>query len=153
MKGIWIASIMLLASTQCLAMEKIYHDLLKTEVGEKKSAVIKKVMDLSEADAAIFDEIYKEYDKELERLNTSRGVLIQEYLAIYETMSQEMAEVMTQQFLEMEEKELEIKQKCLKKMEEKLSFRTAADFYHLDTKLNLMIHLQVSSKLPLTHRR
>ena len=53
-----------------------------------------------------------------------------------------------QQFLDLETKELKIKQKYLKKIEEDLTPVLATRFYHVETKLNLMINLQVATRLP-----
>ena len=148
MKPLLVGLLLMFATSEGLAMDKIYHTMLDADLAANRQAVMIKVLNLSEGDAAIFSPIYTEYQGELSRLNDRRMILFQEYTAIQRGMSPELAEVMMTQFLELDGKELEIRQKCLDKLEEKMTPNFASMFYHVDTKLNLMINLQMATKLP-----
>jgi len=152
MKRLLVLSVLLLVSSEVLAMDKVYHDLLDADVRAKKAAVVVKLLKLSDADTAIFNPIFQEYQRELDRVSDTRAILIQEYAVVSPTMSLEMAELMLDQFFELEEKELEIRQKHMEKLGEKLGPVVAVNFYHLDTKLNLFVNLQTASKLPLVRK-
>ena len=121
MKTLLAGLLLMCLASEGLAMDKVYHTMLDADLASNKEAVIIKVLNLSDADAVIFSPIYREYQGELARLNDRRLILIQEFVAIQSVMSQEMAEVMVDQFLELEEKELEIRQKCMDKLEDKMT--------------------------------
>jgi hypothetical protein len=153
MKRLLILSVLLFAgSTESAAMDKVYHDLMDADLKAKRGAVIVKLLKLSDADAAIFGPIYDEYQQELDRLSDSRKILTQEYLVVNTTMSMEIAGSMIDQFFDLEAKELEIRQKYLDRLEQELTPLFAARFYNLDTKLNLIVDLQMASKLPLIEK-
>lgn len=150
MKSLLVGLLLMVVASEGLAMDEVYHTMLDANLAPNREEIIIKVLNMSDGDVAIFSSIYREYQEELGRINDRRLVLIQEFAAIQVAMSQEMAEVMMEQFLELEEKEFEIRQKCLDRIEEKMSPNFAAMFYHVDTKLNLMINLQMATKLPFT---
>ena len=150
MKSLLAGLFLMLMASDGIAMDKVYHTMLDADLARNREEVIIKVLNISDSDIAIFSPIYREYQEELSRLNDRRSILFQEFAAIQTAMSQEMAEVMTEQFLELEEKEFQLRQKCLKKIEEEMSPAFASMFYHVDTKLNLMVNLQLATKLPFT---
>lgn len=131
------------------AIEDTYFKLLKMDLKAGRGQVLAKTMDLSPAQAEIFWPIQKQYQEEMDRLDTYRRELIQEFAAVGSAMSEEIAGAMVQQFLDLEEKELEIRAKCIEKLGEELSPSLAADFYRIDTQINLMIQLQTTSRLRL----
>lgn len=137
-------------ASEGLAMDEVYHNMLDADITRNREEVIIKVLKLSDGDIAIFSPIYREYQEELARLNDRREILFQEFAAIQAALSHEMAEVMTEQFLELEEKEFQLRQRCLEKIEKEMSPAFASMFYHVDTKLNLMVNLQMATKLPFT---
>jgi len=153
MKSLLAGLLLMVVASEGLAMDKVYHTMLDADLTRNREEVIIKVLNISDGDIAIFSPIYREYQEELARLNDRRLILIQEFAAIQGAMSQEMAEVMMEQFLELEEKEFEIREKCLLKLEEKMTPHFASVFYHVDTKLNLMVNLQLATKLPFTVRQ
>ena len=150
MKSLLAGLLLMFFASEGLAMDQVYHSMLDADLAANKKAVIIKVLNLSDGDVDIFSPIYEEYQGELGRINDRRSILIQEYSAIQSAMSPEMAEVMMEQFLELDEKEIEVRQKCLEKLEEEMTPNFATVFYHVDTKLNLMINPQLATKLPFT---
>jgi hypothetical protein len=150
MKSLIAGLLLMIVASDGLAMDKVYHTMLDANLSPNREEVIIEVLKLSDGDIAIFSPIYREYQEELGRINDRRLILTQEFAAIQVGMSHEMAEVMIEQFLELEEKEFEVRQKCLERIEDKLSPHFAAVFYHVDTKLNLMVNLQMATKLPFT---
>lgn len=153
MKPLLVGLLLMFVTSEGLAMDKVYHTMLDADLAANKQEVMTKVLNLSEEDAAIFSPIYKEYQGELGRLNDRRAILFQEYAVIRVAMSPVLAEVMMEQFLELDKMELKVRQKCLNKLEEKMSPNFASTFYHVDTKLNLMINLQMATKLPFMTRK
>jgi len=140
--------LILAAVPRAEAADRIYHDLLDADVAAKKTAVMQKVLPLSGEDAAAFQKILTDYEEERGRLATHRNELVQEYAAVDATMSDEIAEVMVKQFLELETKEIDLKKRTVQKVQEKLSARAAAKFYLADTKLDLIAYLQILARLP-----
>lgn len=130
------------------AMERIYHDLLDADVAAKKTTVMQKVLPLTGEDATEFQKILSEYEEERGRLQGLRNELVQEYAAVGPSMSDDISEAMMKQFMDLDAKEMALKQKTLDKIVLKLGGRAAAQFYLADTKLDLIAYLQILARLP-----
>lgn len=148
MKRLLPVLLILAAVPRAEAADRIYHDLLDADVASKKTAVMERVLPLTGEDAAAFTGILAEYEKERVRLADLRNELVQEYAAVEATMSEQVAEVMVKQFLDLESKEMDLKKRTLRKVQEKLSARAASKFYLADTKLDLIAYLQILARLP-----
>lgn len=131
------------------AIENTYVKLLQSDLKTNRGDLLVRALNLSPEQAEVFRPIQEDYQKEMNRIDTYRRELIQEYAAVGSGMSEQIAGAMVQQFLDLEEKELKVRTKVIEKMEEKLSPKLAADFYRIDTQLNLMIQLQTTSRLRL----
>jgi hypothetical protein len=132
------------------ALDQAYFTLLDSDMGKMKRTLITANLKLGAEEGALFWPVYEEYERDLARINQSRRELLQEYKAVAGALSDEIAGAMVLQFLDLEEKETELKRKYYKKVEEKVSPRVAARLFPVDNQINLMLHLELAaSKLPI----
>jgi hypothetical protein len=148
MRRVLAVLVLLTVASRAEATDRIYHDLLDADVEAKRAVVMQKVLPLTGENAVEFQKILKDYQEERGRLNTLRNELVQEYAAVDATMSDQIGEAMVKQYLDLEEKELEIRRKAIEAIQQKLGGRAASQFYLADTKLDLLAYVQILARLP-----
>src|SRR6516164_7285660 len=124
-----------------------YVELLKTDANAKREAVITYILQLSDADAKVFEPIYREYDKELAKLNAAQAQALQEYAKDYQNITDKQADELVSKSLEVEAQRVELKKKYFEKMKSALSAGTAATFFEVENQLQDIVDLQASSVL------
>lgn len=125
-----------------------YVELLKTDANAKREAVVTYILQLSDADAKVFEPIYREYDKELAKLNAAQAQALQEYAKAYQNITDKQADELVSKSLEVEAQRVQLKKKYFEKMKSALSAGTAATFFEVENQLQDIVDLQASSVLP-----
>jgi hypothetical protein len=127
---------------------RAYTELLRADVKAKRVAIITQIMQFSDADAATFWPLFRDYDHELSKLGDTRIQLISDYIKNYDDISNEKAnELMTGAFA-MEAQRAELKKKHFDIMSKALSARTAARFFQVENQMQHVVDLQISANLP-----
>lgn len=106
-------------------------------------------MNLSDADAKIFWEIYDQFEAELVPLREKGINTLKAYGEQYEKMTDEQAETIMKTSLANEAKRAKIRKKYYNKMAKELGAKTASRFLQLDTVVSLMLKLSIYDELPL----
>jgi len=127
---------------------KAYVLLLSSDVDSKREAIVKEIMQLSDADAAKFWPVYKEYDAERAKLDSAEAALIQEYATAYQTISNEKAEEILNKSFKIDAQRVELKKKYFGKVKSATSAATAAKFIEVENQLEDVAGLQAASVLP-----
>ena len=127
---------------------KAYVLLLSSDVDSKREAIVKVILQLSEADAAKFWPIYKEYDAERAKLDSAEAALIQEYATSYQSISNEKAEELLTKSFKIDAQRVELKKKYFGKVKSATSATTAAKFIEVENQLQDVAGLQAASVLP-----
>jgi hypothetical protein len=113
-----------------------------------REAIVKVILQLSEADAAKFWPIYKEYDAERAKLDKAEAELIQDYAKAYETISNEKAEELLNKSFKIDAQRVELAKKYFNKVKAATSATTAAKFIEVEKQLEDVAGLQAASVLP-----
>jgi len=127
---------------------KAYVLLLNSDVDSNREAIVKVILQLSEADAAKFWPIYKEYDAERAKLDSAEAALIQEYASAYQTISNDKAEELLTKSFKIDAQRVELKKKYFNKVKSATSAATAAKFIEVENQLEDVAGLQAASVLP-----
>ena len=130
-----------------------YAELLRSDVRAQKVAIITEVMGFTEAEGAAFWPIYREYDAEMAKLGDQRVALISEYARHYSQMTDELAEKLALQALDLEGRRAAARRKCHERVKAALSPRTAMRFLQVEHQLQLLIDLQIAASLPVARNR
>jgi hypothetical protein len=138
------------AAGGALAIDKAYLTLLNSDMEKMKRTIIVANLKLDPSQGDRFWPLYEDYQETLGRLNQSRREVFQEYKAVAASMSDEIAGAMLTQFLDLERKEIDVKKKFYKDVEEKVSPLVAARLFQVDNQINLMLNLELAaSKFPI----
>ena len=126
-----------------------YAELLRSDVRAQKVAIITQVMEFTEGEDAAFWPIYREYDAELAKLGDERVALIAEYARNYDKMTDQLADKLATQALDLEARRQAVKAKYYERVKKALSPKTALRFLQVEQQLLLLIDLQISASLPI----
>jgi len=127
---------------------KAYVLLLSSDVDSKREAIVKEILQLSEADGAKFWPIYKEYDAERAKIDSAQAATILEYAKAYQTITNEKADELLTKSFKLDAQRVELNKKYFGKVKSATSAATAAKFIEVVNQLEDVAGLQAASVLP-----
>jgi len=123
--------------------------LLRHDVQAAKMDVITKTMQFTDAEAAAFWPLYRDYANEEHQIGDTTYRIIKDYAANYDQMTDAKAGELTRKALDVERSKYELASKYLPRFEKVLSPKRAAKFFQVERRLDLMIDLELSGAIPL----
>jgi len=97
----------------------------------------------------VFWPVYREYDLEFSKLGDEKLAIIQDYARSYLDITDERADQLAQRVLELDEKRQELRKKYYEKFKTALSPILAARFTQVENQIEMVIDLQIASRLPI----
>jgi len=129
--------------------DEAYIELLRSNLRADKVTVMTVAMNLPDAQAQIFNPIYREYMDELAKINDERVNVIKEYAAAYPNVTDEQAKSWMDTLFSVNDKRAKLLQKTYGRVSKELSPSIAAKFVQVENQINLLIDLQIASQIPL----
>jgi len=129
-----------------------YVELLRSDIKFQKKFIVSQTMNFSEPDGSVFWPIYKEYEKELDKLGDKRLANINDFAENYKKMTDQKADEIIIQAFNYQEERLELKRKIYNQIKEKLNPSTAAKFIQLEHHIQLIVDLKINAELPLIEK-
>jgi hypothetical protein len=129
---------------------RAYTELLRSDLRTQKVALITQMMKFTEAEDAAFWPIYREYERELARLNDERLQAFETYVKVYDKLTPETADSLMVKVLDLDARRTALKQKYFAKLKTALSPLTAAKVLQVENQIELLVDLQVAASLPVT---
>jgi len=120
--------------------------VMKDPVGGRRE-VVSETLALTPEQGTTFWPIYEDYLLELAHLGDARRQVKQEYQAVLTGMSDDMADAMLLQFLELEESEVELRTRYFRKFQKELNAGLAVRLFQIDQQINLLVRFQTASRL------
>jgi hypothetical protein len=122
--------------------------LMRLDLRSNRKKVIAANMKLAPDEGRLFWPTFEEYVKQLVQINNAKYDLIKEYLQ-NENMTDEQANTLPKRWEEVDESVVQLRLKYIPIFRKVLSAKSAAMFFQLDRRVQMMIDLQVLSSLPL----
>jgi hypothetical protein len=134
-----------------LAQEKPSDDMqtLIKEIKADKKLLIGENMQLTEAEAKKFWPIYDRYQDELFILRTRSLKLIEDYAKNYESMTNDMAKKLLDEYLAIERLREKVREAYLPKFRKVLPEVKVARYYQIENKINAVVNYQLAEQIPL----
>ena len=126
-----------------------YIELLRQDIRTAKVAVITEFLPLTEAQAAEFWPIYREYELDRAKLVDQWLEMLRDYGEHYEEMTDSKAKELFANVVRNNKKRLQLKQDYYRKMDRKLPSTLVTRFFQIDNQIAMLIDLQVASEVPL----
>jgi hypothetical protein len=123
--------------------------LLRKDVRAQKQKIMGEAMGLDDAQSKKFWPIYKEYDRELAKLNDVRLGNITAYAQNYNNMTDNKADEIVNGAIAYRKKRIDLLASTYDKVRAALGAPLAARFAQVEDTLNTLIDLQIQSNLPL----
>lgn len=123
--------------------------LLRKDVRAEKQKIMGAAMGLDEAQSKKFWPIYKDYDRELAKLNDVRLGNITAYAQNYNNMTDNKADEIVNGAIAYRKKRIDLLANTYDKVRSALGAPLAARFAQVEDTLNTLIDLQIQSNLPL----
>ena len=129
--------------------EAEYIQLLKKDVQAEARSIIEDNLELTEEQAKEFWPLYDEYEAIRVLLFNERINLYAEYLLDYLALSDETAADLIGKFYAFDQKKLDTQKEFTQKFMEVLPAKVVGKFLQLSHRIELMVELQKTSRIPL----
>ena len=146
-----IAVVLAVVAVPAVAQDQGADDmqLVRDQIRADKKLFIAEHMHFTESEAKAFWPIYDAYEKELRRLNDGTIKLITEYARQYQTMSDETAKKLMDDYLTTEAERLKLRQDYLSRFRKVLREKQVARYYQLENKIQAAVNYELAAQIPL----
>jgi hypothetical protein len=124
---------------------EVARSALKTD----RQAVVVATMDLTDAEGKDFWPLYREYRNEMDKVNDGLMKLVLEYAKLYPSVPDDRAKQMLKDYTGFQQEQVDKRVAYLKKFTKVLPPAKALRFAQVETRLDLLIQLQLAAKVPL----
>ncbi len=123
--------------------------LTRASIQLRRQAIVTSVMDLTPKEAEAFWPLYREYRMEMAKVGDRVSKLLVDYTGQYDTLTDEQAKKIMNEWLSIEKAKMNVKGKYVSKFQKILPARKVMRFFQADNKLDAVINAQLASVVPL----
>ena len=124
-------------------------EMLREDLRAQRKQITAQNMTLTADEATKFWPIFDQYRQEAKRLNDDRWALIKDYAANYQSMTDAQAQDYITRSNAFDQQLLELRMKYVPVFEKVISPRKAALWYQIDRRIDLLINVQLSGRIPM----
>jgi hypothetical protein len=125
-------------------------ELTRAEIQKTRQAIIAKTINLTEEEGLAFWPAYRDYRVDMARLGDRAVRLIKEFVASDATLTDEQANRMLDELLDIKAKEVAVRQKHVKAFRKLLPPAKVTRFFQLENKLDAAVNFELAQAIPLT---
>ena len=125
--------------------------LTRAVIKERRQAIVAMNMQLSEPEAGGFWPVYRNYRNEAALLGDRFIAIITDYAKVYENLSEAQAARLTDDFLKLQEDQLQLKMKYVKRFRKVLPEKQVARFFQIENKLDAIVNYDLADTIPMLH--
>ena len=146
-----LAAVLALGSLPAMAQDKPADNmqLVREKIRADKKLFVAENMQFTESEAKAFWPIYEAYQEESGKLWDRMLKLIEGYAKDYQTMSDETAKKLLDDYLGIEAEALKLKNAYLPKFRTVLSEKKVARYYQLENKVDAVLSFELAAQIPL----
>jgi hypothetical protein len=149
--GAALAAAALLAAGPAVSEDKPADNMqiLKEKMTADRKLFVAEVMGLTESEAKSFWPVYDAYQKAMDKLADRSLKLIQDYARDYETMSDQTAKKLLDDYMGIENDRQKLRQSYLPKFRKALPDKKVTRYYQLENKISALVTYEVARLIPL----
>jgi hypothetical protein len=147
--GFLLTSLMLAVVPATAVAQQNIIELLRTDVSAQAQALMDAGMQLPETEATTFWPIYREYGLERSQWGDRRLALIKSYADKYETLTEQDAKQLGEEWFKVQEDRLKLWKKYYQRVSKNVSPSVAARFIQIESQINMLIDIQIAQEIPL----
>jgi hypothetical protein len=165
---VWMPALLALATGSAMAEEKAsakpaqkqaapaaqggesQMEILRQKLKTDKRYIVSENMELTAAEAKEFWPLYDAYQKDLEKLNQRLSTIATTYLDAYNKgpISDDLSKKLVKDSLDLEQSELEAKQKTLDKVKKVLPPYKVVRYAQLENKIRALVKYELAVQIP-----
>lgn len=123
--------------------------MVRDKIRADKKLLIAENLPLTAAEAKAFWPVYDRYQQELSALNDRMIKLIREYANNYQTMSDQTAKRLMDEYLAIDAARLKLRQAYLPRFRKVLREKQVARYYQLENKVQTAVAYELAAEIPL----
>jgi hypothetical protein len=123
--------------------------MVRDKIRADKKLLIADNLPLTAAEAKAFWPVYDRYQRELSTLNDRMIKLINEYAHNYQTMSDQTAKKLMDEYLAIEAARQKLRQTSLPRFRKVLREKQVARYYQLENKVQAAVSYELAAEIPL----
>lgn len=123
--------------------------MVRDKIRADKKLLIAENLPLTESEAKAFWPVYEAYEKELSKLNDRMIKLIKEYANNYQTMSDQTAKRLMDEYLAIDAARLKIRQGYVPRFRKVLREKQVARYYQIENKVQAAVSYELAAEIPL----
>jgi hypothetical protein len=128
---------------------RAFIELARSDLKTQKTLIISQNIQFTADEAVEFWPLHSEYTLELNKLLDQRLVLLEQYAATYQNMTDAQATSLAKKIFDWEEKRVDLKRTWFKKFSKVVPAKKAAQFFQIENQLNAVLDLKLAAALPL----
>ena len=125
-------------------------EVARSIVSTDRKAVVVAAMEVTEAESKDFWPLYREYRAAMDKIIDERMKLLLDYAKLYPNVPDEQAKTMLDTYTSLEQRQVEQRNVYLKKFVNVLPAAKALRFAQVETRLDVLVHLNLAAQVPLT---
>jgi hypothetical protein len=126
-------------------------DLLRKDIRASKADILGKTMALDATQSAAFWPIYKRYEAERQALGDEKFNVIQDLAEHFDSLNDAKAKGLLERSFVVEDKRMALEKRYKDEFLTALPAKTVARFFQVESRLNNLINLKLSSQIPLIY--
>ncbi len=146
----WIVGVALTLAVTTTTSAQVRSDieLTRQQIQTERQALVAAGMELTDMQAAAFWPLYRDYRNELAPVGDRQVELILGYASRMGSVTDEYAEQMLKDFLDIQDKKLGIHKKYVNRFKRVLPMILVARFYQIENKLDAIIAFDLATEIP-----
>jgi hypothetical protein len=141
--------LMVLAPAAVFAQKASEIELTRSVIQTKKKIIVATNMPLTEQESEAFWPVYNDYQQALHKVNDRTVKLLEGYASDYLTLTDEKAEEMLNEFLDIESEKVKLKKSYVKKFRKVLPDKKVTRYFQVENKLEAIIGFELADTIPL----
>ena len=125
-----------------------FEEAARADLRAKRAELIRKVMQLSEKEGEAFWPIFRDYERDLMKINDQKLNVLKEYSRSYENLTEEKAYELVERALDYEAGRIKLKREYFKRFSKALSPKNAAKLFQVENQFQMLIDLQIAFEIP-----
>lgn len=125
------------------------EELTQEAIKANKKLIVGVNMDLSDQEKEGFWPVYEEYQEALRKINEKTVNLIKDYAAHYNSLSDEKAESLLNEYLKIQEERLQLQNASVGKFNKVLPPQKVVRYYQVENKIKAIIDYELVKEIPL----
>jgi hypothetical protein len=125
-------------------------EVARAVVSADRKTVVVAAMELTDDEAKDFWPLYRDYRSAMDKITDDRMKLVLDYAKLYPNVPEDQAKELLNTYTTLEQKQVEKRNAYLKKFSKVLPAAKALRFAQVETRLDLLIHLNLAARIPIT---